>query len=321
MTRRALALAAVLLAGFPAGVAAQSRPPLLTATYVRHHARALPALGRLPDELVGELAPYQAILFGEVHGTREAPRLALELVRLELHAGRGAWLGIELPVTEQAELDRFRATEDVGILRAMPFFRRPPQLQDGRSSTAMAEMLMAVQQLPDIPVYCLEPVGVTSEQERDTGMAREIARHMMERPGEVAVTLTGNVHASQKPGLPWDPSFRPMGYELTHGGLPPARVLSVDLAYEQGTAWNIQGTGNARSVGIHNLGPISSVYASAVIWGAYYLKLPAMMDGYNAIIFWRTLSASSPFIPLLQSPPPSPPPTAMPVPLPAASKH
>jgi hypothetical protein len=42
--------------------------------------------------------------------------------------------------------------------------------------------------------------------------------------------------------------------------------------------------------------PPGSPYASAVPWGAYFLKLPEVMDGYNAILFWRTLSASPPYV-------------------------
>lgn len=317
MIRRSLALV-VLLASWPA----MAQPTEPDANYVRQHAHALPPLGRLPDELGPELAPYRALMFGEVHGTREAPRLALELARLLERGGRAAWLGLEIPMTEQAALDRFRATGDVGILKEMPFFRRPVETQDGRSSRALAEMLMAVQKLPEIATYCIDPGVAGSMQDRDTGMAHEVARRLAERPGTVAVTLTGSLHASQKVGTPWDPRYRPMGYELAHLLSPPGKALSVEFHYESGMAWTREAPTNGLPVsGLHVLGPNHDMFSNAVLWGAYFLTLPTPIDGFGAILFWRIPSASPPLLYISSSPAPTPMPPPTPVPTPTPLKR
>jgi hypothetical protein len=272
--------------------------PLPDKNYIRDNARGLPPLGRLPDPVAADLTPYRAILFGEVHGTREAPRLAHEIARAVAHAGRPAWLGLEMSVTEQGAIDRFRQSGDINILKQMPFFRRAPELQDGRSSAATAQFLVMAQKLPELKIYCLDPYGATSAQGRDTGMAREVARRLAENPGSVAVTLTGKVHAAVKAGAAWDPTYRPMGYEIAHGVLPAAQVLAVQLEWQQGTAWNIiTKPGEPDTRGVHALPIQNDNYANALPWGAYFLKLPSVMDGFGGVLFWRTLSASPPFVP------------------------
>ncbi|MDB5099079.1 MAG: hypothetical protein JWM80_3500 [Cyanobacteria bacterium RYN_339] len=291
-----LAALAVILAA----AAATAQPE---AQAIRKNARVLPALGRLPDPLLADLTPYRAILFGEIHGTREAPRLALELARLMARGKGNSWLGLELPTSAQADLDRFRATGDANILKRMPFFRRPPEQQDGRSSAAMGSLLQVAQKVPNLPLYCLD----TEEPDRDAGMAREFARHMAEHPGSVGVALVGNMHARVTQGAPWDPGYRPMGYNLSHGLVPATQVLGIDLAYQQGTAWSVADKNGRQVAALHPLLPPSQpIFATAVQWGGYFLKLPTITDGFGAVFFWRTLSASPPFVPPGAAPLPSP---------------
>lgn len=278
MRRFGLAVLAVV-------VGAQAALAQPDAAYVRKNARVLPALGRLPDTLATELAPYRAILLGEVYGTREAPRLALELARLTSRSKQHAWLGVDLPVTLQPAIDKFRASGDVSILKTLPFFQRPLDQRDGRASAAMGQLLTVSAQTPDLAVYCLDP----EQGDHDAGMAREFTRHLAEHPGGVGVALVATQHARLGPEAS-------MGYHLTHGVLPPAQVLAMDLRYQQGTAWGVTVRDGRRSAGVSPLTGGGGIYATAVPWGAYFLKLPGVVDGFNAVLFWRTLSASPPYV-------------------------
>ena len=100
------------------------------------------------------------------------------------------------------------------------------------------------------------------------------------------------------------------GIDEARGGILPAgKVLTIDLQYQNATAWNSKGLeGGGSETGIHTFSATASAFTSAVPWGAYFLKLPAPSDGYGAIFFWRTLSASPPFVPApsVQLPTPAP---------------
>jgi hypothetical protein len=151
--------------------------------------------------------------------------------------------------------------------------------------------LQVAQKLPNLPIYCLDAGS-------EAAMAQEFARHLQEHPGSVGVALVGAMRARVTQGAPWDPNFRPMGYELSHGRMPATEVLGIQLAYQQGMAWNVEDRNGQPVSGLHPLPtPANLLYATAVPWGAYFLKLPTITDGYGAVMFWRTLSASPAFVP------------------------
>src|SRR5262249_34099841 len=85
------------------------------------------------------LKPGARVLLGELHGNNETPRLVGELA-IHATALGAVRVGLEIPVDQQARIDRFLASAGVGgdrqaLLRGR-FWTR--DLQDGRSSAAMA---------------------------------------------------------------------------------------------------------------------------------------------------------------------------------------
>ena len=88
------------------------------------------------SELV--LAGPRLTLVGELHGTREAPAAMLALAEAASERGP-VRVGLELPVEEQAHLDRFFGDGDRAQLLAGDFWSRG--LRDGRNSEAMADLL------------------------------------------------------------------------------------------------------------------------------------------------------------------------------------
>ena len=191
------------------------------------------------DEGVG---PGRFLVLGEIHGTNEAPafvaRMACEGARWQQYVR----VGVELPVAEQARLDAFMASNGEADARtallASPFWTRPADEQDGRSSEAMVQMLEALRALhPAVPVFAFD-TGIPSggnNQDRDRGMADFIrTTKAAADPDDIFIVHTGNIHARIEVGVPWDATFEPMTYDLLQDH---AQLVSLDLGHAGGTAW------------------------------------------------------------------------------------
>lgn len=197
----------------------------------------------------GALAPGTALLFGEVHGTRELPALFGELVCEAARAGP-VTVGLEMPGSEQQAVERYLASAggpaDRAALLAGPIWTR--DYQHGYSSVATAGLLERLRQLRasglllEVALFDVEKGG----PDRDEKMAGAIAARSRGRPGAPFLALTGNYHARARPGAPWNPAQLWMGGYLRDAGI---RVLGFDLGGEvEGTAW-ICSTGEAKSCG------------------------------------------------------------------------
>ncbi len=162
----------------------------------------LEALQRCLDDLDVLIAKRSVVLLGEVPGTNELPHLIELIVGRALLIGLDVVVGLEIPMTEDLE--------DIG-----PFFRRSPQYQDGRSTTAVVELLGHLsarkthlakgdeQRLevvamdgpwvaPGSPVP-LDMLGVL-EQPRDEVMASNVLSVMDTMPKAFALLVAGPMH-------------------------------------------------------------------------------------------------------------------------------
>lgn len=259
--------------------------------FIRRHAVPIDPAGPLPAAVMARLQPYRTVLLGELHGTAEIPALALQIARAFGAAGRQVILGLEIPANEQAIVDRYRHSGDPALLRQSRFFGRP--IQDGRSSQAMAKLIRDSAGIPGLTVICIDPVSITSPQDRDTGMARRLAAALKARPDATLVTLTGNVHSRLSAGTRWDPAYRPMGYELTHHPEFPFAgdaILAANVHSLAGTAWNCLEDG----CGIQPLVSFPSVYARALPGQDYFVTEPDLQEGHNGAFVLQGVTASLP---------------------------
>jgi erythromycin esterase-like protein len=226
------------------------------------------------------IAEKRIIWLGELHGTREAPRLFLGLVRLvAAHDKAPPVVALELPATEQRAIDRFLASGDEAILRGSPFFKS--EIKDGRSSVAMVELLTRLRTGKKTAVFCFDAARAASPQERDTAMAKNLRTCSKKYPKSKLVVLSGGVHASLESGTSWDPAYRPAACELNQ---PPGTVVSFTLAYEGGTMWALTERGFAEQ-------PVTGPRWSGK--APHYITLyPARTRGHDGAIFTRTLTGS-----------------------------
>jgi hypothetical protein len=173
------------------------------------------------------------VLFGEIHGTREAPAFVGDIACLLLARGESVQLALEIDRNEQAGLDRYLrsagASNDIAQLIASPHW----QIRDGRATLAMLGLIERVRQWVSaghkIRLIAMDDFS-TSGNIRDREMAAAVDRAAAVGAGKVLV-LSGNVHAMRVA----DHSF--LKFSLPAGSLLKTRsVLSFNAAYDGGTA-------------------------------------------------------------------------------------
>lgn len=185
------------------------------------------------------LEPGAALLAGEMHGTREAPEFVRSVVCAGLEEGLPVTVGLEIDRADDGAYQEFLRSDGSAAARerllAAPFWHR--EFQDGRSSRAMLELMEGLRDLAtrgDLRVVLLD--RPEPGDERDGAMAERLAEAMDERPDDLFVVLTGNIHNRLTKGMPWDGDLEPMGYRLRRLR-PDARILSLDMAYPGGAVW------------------------------------------------------------------------------------
>ena len=180
-----------------------------------------------PDELIVEalrprLRKRRVTLLGDIPGTVETLRAVRALASAALDAGSPVVVAVEVPMTEQARID---AGDLEGLLEGS-FWRRPSAYDDGRSSPAMAELLVDLVRRGVTVVAADGPwvgpggsIDLASlpevEADRDEGMARRIlaapsdavtlvvlgVEHIRVRPGPDGRVPAGAIIARWEPGL------------------------------------------------------------------------------------------------------------------------
>lgn len=238
----------------------------------------------IPDAAYGLIANARVVWLGEMHGTNEAPLLFLGLVRLVARHETPPVVALEIPFRDQAAIDDYMKTGDETILKSRTFFSW--KAKDGRSSYAMAKLLLALRTERIERIVCFDPApAIESGQDRDEKMATRLAQCAGQYPKAKIVVLSGGVHSSVTKGPSWDPSYRPAAFELSKTIGP---VATFNLRYEHGTIWAIIGSDSG---GVHEV--------RGLRWSGspqHYISLGSTpTGGHKGIIFSRTLTASPPW--------------------------
>lgn len=233
---------------------------------------------------------HRYIIVGESHGTTEAPAAFGEMICAAAERGP-VTVALELPTGMQSQLDAFLAAEDeaaaLAALEGTPWL--DPRMNDGRSSRAMMDMLLSVRRLRangrDVALHAFQPSAPRPREltqawyELDMGHA--LAGAIYGRPQSKVLVIVGNLHA-RKTGFD---RFPEVGIPAA-GHLPPADVLSLNVAQQGGEAWNCQS-----ECGVH---PSRSVYdpeARGVILG------PSADGAYDGVLALGPSTASPPVRP------------------------
>jgi hypothetical protein len=260
-----------------------------TQDYVRTNAVPLES-----DELtavIESVRNIKVVTIGEMHGSQEIPRFTENFFTALQVEEKNVILGLEIPEFDQVLVDKFVRTKDRSLLKQSKFFVR--ELQDGRSSEAMVKLLEGISR--DAIVVCFDSSKADTAQERDRLMAKNlIAAYKKWKPTKFVV-LAGNVHSAVEAWAPFDPKYEPMSYLLhTLPGSPIQLndILAIKVRFATGQIWACMG-GTKADCKIQDMNPAPSAYTSAVNDDSYFLREP-LSEGYNATLFFRSLTASPP---------------------------
>jgi hypothetical protein len=232
-----------------------------------------------PAGLEGWLSEGLLVL-GELHGTGESPRAALQAVCAASAGGRPAWLALEFPRDEQQRVESFLATGDEAALLEGAFWRR--DYQDGRTSQAMLGLLREVRRLRAAgrevrPLAVDAPVQEDGAgKERDEHMAERIAEVRTRAPAEPMVFLVGNLHASRRLFIP-----RSAVWRMVKRGVP---LKTLTLEARDGTAWQCGATCGVNPMRGPDLGPEPRILETE----------RATKAGYDGVWYLVSLTASPP---------------------------
>jgi len=228
------------------------------------------------------------LLLGELHGSKESPKLAGEIVCGEALKAPVV-LALEIPTTEQSPVDRFLASNGGAGAKAELLSHQFWQADvDGRASAAMFELIAYMRKLKHaglpVSVFAFARGGARRHITRQAALADSLRDFVKQHPNLSMVVLTGNVHGSQAPFLQFGngPKIIPTGYLIRD--LHPVSVL---IAHPTGTIWACIND----SCNVH---PIKGGWGATLPPAHFHDQAP--MEGYGISYMLRHITASPPAV-------------------------
>lgn len=192
--------------------------------------------------LLSLAAECDILLFGELHGTREVPRLIASLLP-DLFALGYRGLALEIPSDQRQQIDLWRRA-----MASIPRFFATPS-GDGRGNAEVLALIRdAGRAWAMLCVDAAEGEPCSAWHERDASMARNLAKQRRQFcPEGKVVGICGNMHSRLENRFPADhpmfglwPSFAAALRDLD----PQLSVRSVNIRFREGTFYNV----NVRTV-------------------------------------------------------------------------
>lgn len=242
-----------------------------------------------PVEIPREIASAgSTTVFGEIHGTREAPEFFGDVVCNAARGPQRIVVGLEFPSSEASALNAFLAGNDV--LSGRKFWTQP--FQSGRTSAAMRELLSELRRIVKnnsrVEVFLFDISDGANPQDRDASMADTILKRRAADRDALVLVFTGNLHARKAKGVPWDPTLEPMAYHLVASGL---KITSLNMRNPKGTAW-ICRSNEASSCGPVDIGGEEA--SSGALRRGIRLTGTTSADGYDGVYIVSSVTASPP---------------------------
>ena len=220
------------------------------------------------------------LALGEVHGTKEIPRLVGDLACNALSLGVPVIVGYEIGGDQQPAFDAFVDSDGGPTARqkllAGEFWRTP--YKDGRQSEALMGLLERIRRMhragANIRFAAIErgPHG----EDRDKQMADGVAQLRAESPDAIILLVAGSNHTRVNAGYP-------MGARLRARGIP---LVSLAITYQTGTVWTC-----VNRCGLHEMEGTDRGKKPFI-----ELK-PFWHGGFDGMIYIGKISGSPPAVP------------------------
>lgn len=237
-------------------------------------------LSKLSDKIYDEIANYEIIMIGEMHGTNEPAEFAYGLCNLITKSEKNVVLALEIRSSQMNNLsDEMSITQ----LKELDFFRR--ENFDGRNGVSMLNLIYKSNQNERIILKFIDNPYPSST--RDSSMYTEIRNIHNKYPNTKIVTLTGNVHNSL---IPIFDKERIGGYLLKDSvNFDSKKIMSINHVFSEGTMFNNDGTG----IKITTIEREDNTYNSTLSHNMFlYKKLPEKQNEYTHILYTDKVTAS-----------------------------
>jgi len=226
-------------------------------------------------------AANSLILIGEVHGTNEVPRAVGDMACQIAASGRRVVVAIEHEVGDQAVLDEAVERGDRQALIAGAAWTRA--YQDGRTSAAMADLIMRVHAMHSAGLDVSVAAFSTQSRTREADMAANLRDIAAANAEGTVLALTGNLHARTVPGTPMDPAFKTAGSYL----IQDIPAYAINAVATDGSWW-VCTSDSANDCGVHEGGDPTRTSPATI------RPRPERTDGYDAELDLGALTASPP---------------------------
>lgn len=157
----------------------------------------------IADSVRNRIGDHRLIVLGEMHGTREVPRLVKDLATA-FGAEAPVLVALELSRSEQGAVDAYLRSDgsevDRRALLASGYWYRPSCCSDGRRNRAVIDLLEAMRVMRrhghDVAVLMFDIAASHADAAvRDRAMAAHIRRAFEALPRGRMLVVAGNVHA------------------------------------------------------------------------------------------------------------------------------
>jgi len=263
---------------------------------------AIPSAQAAPDDQIANILKVTGksrfILVGEMHGTKEGPALVAALAKRWSMPGKADQkhaaliVALEYPQSESTHLDAYFHSDGGAAARSRlldtAFWSRA--FQDGRSSAAILDLIESLRVQAQngssmrLAAFDLNAIQQKSATSRDQLMADNLRAIVRNAPKARVLALTGNYHARQADGAPWDASFRFMG-----GYLKDLAPYSLNVDGLRGSFWSCSGQTPA-DCKVENFG----AKAGPAPARGLYVDEDVKASGYQQQLMLEQLSASLP---------------------------
>lgn len=193
---------------------------------------AYPLPARINGELYKLARESDVLMFGEVHGTREVPRIMVGLLAPLQEYGYRV-LALEIPRNQTEWLTRWA----IGHERSLPPFFATPS-KDGRGSLEM--LALAREAIRSGWLVCgIDSDPLPTSTTRDFAMASALTEAIIAAPlGSSVLAVTGNLHSRLSPDTSASESAWPSCAHHLKELNPMLRLNSVAIVFHGGEFFN-----------------------------------------------------------------------------------
>ena len=238
------------------------------------------SLSKLSNKIYDEIANFEILMIGEMHGTNEPAEFAYGLCELITEHEDNVIMAMEI---RSSLMNNLSDEMSISELKELDFFRR--KNFDGRNGVAWLDLVHKSAKNKKIILKFIDNSYPSST--RDSSMYMEIRNIHNKHPNTKIVTLTGNVHNSFTPVFD---KVRIGGYLLKDSvNFDSKKIMSINHVFNEGSMLNNDGTG----LKISTFEREDNIYNTTLSHDMFlYKKFPEEQNEYTHILYTDKVTAS-----------------------------